>query len=87
MNTDLGVFGNDPWWIVVIKAIAIFVVLVLVTLLTIWWERRVVGRMQRHRQRNWAIQPQTVNHRHHARCTDGDASARQAVGVVMQHGS
>ena len=46
MNTDLGVFGNDPWWIVVIKAIAIFVVLVLVTLFTIWWERRVVGRMQ-----------------------------------------
>ena len=46
MNTDLGVFGNDPWWIVVIKAIAIFVVLVMVTLFTIWWERRVVGRMQ-----------------------------------------
>jgi NADH-quinone oxidoreductase subunit H len=40
------VFGNDPWWIVVIKAVGIFVLLVLITLFTIWWERRVVARMQ-----------------------------------------
>ena len=39
-------FGDDPWWLVVGKAVAIFVFLVLMTLLTILAERRVVGRMQ-----------------------------------------
>jgi NADH-quinone oxidoreductase subunit H len=39
-------FGNDPWWIIVIKTVAIFVILVLLTLFNIWWERRVVARMQ-----------------------------------------
>jgi len=39
-------FGADPWWLVVGKALAIFVFLVLMTLFTIWAERRVVGRMQ-----------------------------------------
>ena len=39
-------FGDDPWWLVVGKAVVIFVFLVLMTLFTIWWERRVVARMQ-----------------------------------------
>ncbi len=39
-------FGHDPWWITVIKTVMIFVVLVLLTLFNIWWERRVVARMQ-----------------------------------------
>jgi NADH-quinone oxidoreductase subunit H len=39
-------FGNDPWYIILIKAVLIFVVLVLLTLFNIWWERRVVARMQ-----------------------------------------
>ncbi len=39
-------FGNDPWWVVVIKGVLIFVVLVLLTLFNIWFERRVVARMQ-----------------------------------------
>lgn len=39
-------FGTDPWWLVVGKAVAIFVFLVLMTLFTIYAERRVVGRMQ-----------------------------------------
>ncbi len=39
-------FGQDPWWLIIVKALGIFVVLVLLTLFTIWWERRVVGRMQ-----------------------------------------
>ncbi|GEP38630.1 hypothetical protein NPS01_22930 [Nocardioides psychrotolerans] len=43
---DLSAFGQDPWWLVVIKAVLIFVVLVLLTLFNIWWERRVVARMQ-----------------------------------------
>jgi len=37
---------NDPWWLIILKVLAIFVGLVLMTLFTIWWERRVVSRMQ-----------------------------------------
>ncbi len=39
-------FGQDPWWIILIKTLAIFVILVLLTLFNIWLERRVVARMQ-----------------------------------------
>jgi NADH-quinone oxidoreductase subunit H len=39
-------FGHDPLWIILIKAVLIFVILVLLTLFNIWWERRVVARMQ-----------------------------------------
>jgi NADH-quinone oxidoreductase subunit H len=39
-------FGHDTWWIIAIKTVAIFVILVLLTLFNIWWERRVVARMQ-----------------------------------------
>ncbi len=39
-------FGNDVWWIILIKTFAIFLILVLLTLFNIWWERRVVARMQ-----------------------------------------
>ena len=43
---DLSAFGHDPWWIILIKTLLIFLVLVLLTLFNIWWERRVVARMQ-----------------------------------------
>jgi NADH-quinone oxidoreductase subunit H len=43
---DLSAFGNDSIWVVALKAVLIFVVLVLLTLFNIWWERRVVARMQ-----------------------------------------
>ena len=46
MSDDLSAFGNDPLWVVVLKAVLIFVVLVVLTLFNIWWERRVVARMQ-----------------------------------------
>jgi NADH-quinone oxidoreductase subunit H len=39
-------FGTDPWWLVLIKALFVFVFLVLMTLFAIYAERRVVGRMQ-----------------------------------------
>ena len=39
-------FANDPWWLVVIKAVAIFVFLVLTVLVAILAERKVLGRMQ-----------------------------------------
>ena len=43
---QFGLFGNDPWWLVLGKSVAVFALLVLLTLFTIWWERRVVSRMQ-----------------------------------------
>jgi NADH-quinone oxidoreductase subunit H len=46
MNVSLSAFGNDPWWVIGIKTLLIFVFLVLLTLFNIWWERRVVARMQ-----------------------------------------
>ncbi|MCW2752664.1 MAG: NADH:ubiquinone oxidoreductase subunit, partial [Marmoricola sp.] len=42
----LAAFGHDPVWIIIIKAVLIFLILVLLTLFNIWWERRVVARMQ-----------------------------------------
>ena len=39
-------FGHDVWWIVLIKVVGIFVVLVLLTLFAIVFERKVVARMQ-----------------------------------------
>jgi NADH-quinone oxidoreductase subunit H len=43
---ELDAFGQDPWWVILLKAVLIFVVLVLLTLFNIWFERRVVARMQ-----------------------------------------
>ncbi len=45
-DTGLSAFGHDPVWLVIVKAVLIFVVLVLLTLFNIWYERRVVARMQ-----------------------------------------
>ncbi|HVN11073.1 MAG TPA: NADH-quinone oxidoreductase subunit H, partial [Kineosporiaceae bacterium] len=39
-------FSHDNGWVVLGKALAVFVFLVVATLLMIWAERRVVGRMQ-----------------------------------------
>src|SRR5437660_7606592 len=46
MNPTLDQFGHDPWWLVVIKVVVVFVFLVVMTLFAIWYERRVVARMQ-----------------------------------------
>ncbi|MCG8151140.1 NADH-quinone oxidoreductase subunit H, partial [Pimelobacter simplex] len=46
MSDGLSAFGNDPWWVIGLKTLLIFVILVLLTLFNIWWERRVVARMQ-----------------------------------------
>ncbi|MGY2873088.1 NADH-quinone oxidoreductase subunit H [Marmoricola sp. URHA0025 HA25] len=45
-NPGLGDFGHDPLWLVIVKAVLIFLILVLLTLFNIWAERRVVARMQ-----------------------------------------
>ncbi len=39
-------FGTDVWWIVLIKVLGVFVVLVLMTLFAIVFERKLVARMQ-----------------------------------------
>ena len=37
---------HDPWWLTALKVLFVFLFLMLVTLLMIWAERRVIGRMQ-----------------------------------------
>ncbi len=39
-------FGNEPWWLIIGKALFVFVLLVLMTLFSIVFERKVVARMQ-----------------------------------------
>ena len=39
-------FGNEAAWVVIVKAVVIFVILVVYTLFNIWFERRVVAKMQ-----------------------------------------
>ncbi len=43
---SLDQFGHDSWWLVLIKIVAVFAFLVVMTLFAIWYERRVVARMQ-----------------------------------------
>jgi len=45
-SPTLADFGHDVWWIVLIKIVGIFGVLVLMTLFAIVFERKVVARMQ-----------------------------------------
>ncbi|MFS8477856.1 MAG: NADH-quinone oxidoreductase subunit NuoH [Micromonosporaceae bacterium] len=45
-DPTLDQFGHDPWWLVLVKVLAAFVFAVLMTLLGVWFERRVIGRMQ-----------------------------------------
>ncbi len=45
--------ADDPWWLMLIKALLVFIILLLLTLFAIWFERRVVGRMQHRPGPNW----------------------------------
>ncbi|MGH8775394.1 MAG: NADH-quinone oxidoreductase subunit NuoH [Jiangellaceae bacterium] len=45
-SEEVAGFGNDPWWLILLKAVAIFVLLLLLTLFNIVFERKVVARMQ-----------------------------------------
>jgi NADH-quinone oxidoreductase subunit H len=49
---DLTAFFNDPWWVVLIKAVFALVILLLLTLFTIWYERRIVAFMQQRKGPN-----------------------------------
>lgn len=44
-DPTLETFQNDVWWIVLIKLLGVFVILLLLTLFTINYERKVVARM------------------------------------------
>ncbi|WP_243790196.1 NADH-quinone oxidoreductase subunit NuoH [Saccharopolyspora gloriosae] len=46
MTRTAELLADDPIWLILIKVVVIFAFLVLMTLLTIWAERRVIGRMQ-----------------------------------------
>ena len=39
-------FSDTPWWLSLVKALFVFVFLLVNTLLVIWFERRIIGRMQ-----------------------------------------
>jgi len=43
---DMSVFGQDPWWLMLAKALGIFVFLLLTVLVAILAERKILGRMQ-----------------------------------------
>ncbi|RKS70837.1 NADH-quinone oxidoreductase subunit H [Actinomadura pelletieri DSM 43383] len=45
-QTPLEGFGNDPWWLIGGKVLVVFAFLVVTVLMTMWIERRVIGRMQ-----------------------------------------
>ncbi|MFI6522063.1 NADH-quinone oxidoreductase subunit NuoH [Spirillospora sp. NPDC050679] len=45
-DPTLSTFGNDPWWLIGGKVLVVFVFLVLTVLMSMWVERRVIGRMQ-----------------------------------------
>lgn len=45
-HPDPAVFGNDPWWLILIKAVAVFAFLLLTVLVAILVERKLLARMQ-----------------------------------------
>jgi NADH-quinone oxidoreductase subunit H len=45
-DPTLASFYHQPWWLVVIKVLFVFIFLMVMTLFAIWAERRVIGRMQ-----------------------------------------
>ncbi len=43
---DPTLFGHDPWWLILVKALGVFVFLLLTVLAAILIERKILGRMQ-----------------------------------------
>ncbi len=44
--TDLSIFGHDPWWLILGKALAVFIFLMMIPLIAVYAERKVVAWMQ-----------------------------------------
>lgn len=42
----MNVFFQDPWWLILIKVVALFVILLVWTIFNVWYERRLVAKMQ-----------------------------------------
>ncbi|HUY51572.1 MAG TPA: NADH-quinone oxidoreductase subunit NuoH [Streptosporangiaceae bacterium] len=45
-DPTLASFYAQPWWLVIIKVLFVFLFLMIMTLFAIWAERRIIGRMQ-----------------------------------------
>ena len=45
-DPTLASFYHQPWWLVIIKVLFVFLFLMIMTLFAIWAERRIIGRMQ-----------------------------------------
>ena len=52
----MNVFFQDPWWLIAIKVLALFVILLVWTIFNVWYERRLVNKMQ-HRLRPIILLP------------------------------
>ncbi|MEY3857342.1 MAG: hypothetical protein RLZZ193_991, partial [Actinomycetota bacterium] len=44
--TTAELIGADPGWLIAVKALIVFAICVLLTLMSVWGERRIVARMQ-----------------------------------------
>ena len=45
-GADLSSFGTDPWWLVLVKVLAVFVFLVVTVLAAIYLERKILAWMR-----------------------------------------
>jgi hypothetical protein len=72
-ESTLSMFGNDPWWITTIKALGIFVFLMVCVLMMIMADRKVMGRMQQRHGPNrmgpFGLLQRTVEHQ--LKCGNG----------------
>ncbi|MFV0405849.1 MAG: NADH-quinone oxidoreductase subunit NuoH [Propioniciclava sp.] len=46
MTDSFALFLGDPWWIVLIKVVGVVILLLTWTIFNVWYERRLVARMQ-----------------------------------------
>jgi NADH-quinone oxidoreductase subunit H len=46
MKSTAELIGADPGWIIIVKAALVFIVCVVLTIMSVWGERRIVARMQ-----------------------------------------
>ena len=44
--TTAELLGKDPGWLIAVKALLVFVICVVSTLMAVWTERRVLAKMQ-----------------------------------------
>jgi len=44
--TTAELLGQDPGWLIAVKAVMVFAICVLSTLMAVWTERRVLAKMQ-----------------------------------------